>query len=154
MAATYAMVNKAAMNTPGCVFDTVMYIWRGVDDLKSTITNREHMSMWKSLHPVWFFVTSWKDPHKVHGILQSIILEWVAFPFSGASSQPKDRTQVSCSWILYQLSHKWSPRTLEWVAYPFSSRSSQPRNLTGVSCIAGRFFTNWAIREALAHSRY
>ena len=26
--------------------------------------------------------------------------------------------------------------------------SSQPRNQTGVSCIAGRFFTNWAIREA------
>ena len=40
-----------------------------------------------------------------------------------------------------------SPRTLEWVAYAFSSRSSQPRNWTRVSCIAGRFFTNWAIRE-------
>ena len=37
---------------------------------------------------------------------------------------------------------------LEWVPYPFSSRSSQPRNWTGVSCIGGRFFTNWAIREA------
>ena len=24
-------------------------------------------------------------------------------------------------WILSQLSHKGSPRTLEWVAYPFSS---------------------------------
>ena len=53
-----------------------------------------------------------------------------------------------CRWILYQLSHKRSPRLLEWVAYPFSSRSSQPRNWTGVSCIAGGFFTNWAIREA------
>ena len=29
-----------------------------------------------------------------------------------------------CRWILYQLSHKGSPRILEWVAYPFSSRSS------------------------------
>ena len=28
-------------------------------------------------------------------------------------------------WILYQLSHKGSPRILEWVAYPFSSRSSR-----------------------------
>jgi len=26
-----------------------------------------------------------------------------------------------CRWILYQLSHKGSPRTLEWVAYPFPS---------------------------------
>ena len=51
-------------------------------------------------------------------------------------------------WILHQLSHKGSPRILGWVTYPFSSRSSQPRNWTGVSCIAGRFFTNWAIREA------
>jgi len=44
--------------------------------------------------------------------------------------------------ILYQLSHKGSPRILEWVAYPFSSRSSQPSDCTGVSCIAGRLFTN------------
>ena len=48
----------------------------------------------------------------------------------------------------YQLSHKGGPRTQEWIAYPFSSGSSRPRNWTGVSCIAGRFFTNWAIREA------
>ena len=33
-----------------------------------------------------------------------------------------------CRQILYQLSHKGSPRILESVAYPFSSRSSQPRN--------------------------
>ena len=31
-----------------------------------------------------------------------------------------------CSWILYQLSHKGSPRKVEWVAYPFSSGSSHP----------------------------
>ena len=48
-----------------------------------------------------------------------------------------------CRRILYQLSHKGSPRILEWVAYLFSSRSSQPRNQTQVSCIAGGFFTNW-----------
>ena len=41
------------------------------------------------------------DPmdYTVHGILQARILEWVAFPFSGGgggSSQPRDRTQVSC----------------------------------------------------------
>ena len=31
----------------------------------------------------------------VHGILQARILEWVDFPFSRGSSQPRDRTQVS-----------------------------------------------------------
>ena len=33
--------------------------------------------------------------YTVHGILQARILEWVAFPFSRVSSQPRDRTQVS-----------------------------------------------------------
>ena len=46
-----------------------------------------------------------------------------------------------CGWILYQLSHKGSPRILGWVAYPLSSGFSQLRNQTGVSCIAGGFFT-------------
>ena len=38
------------------------------------------------------------DPmdYTVHEILQARILEWVAFPFSRESSQPRDRTQVSC----------------------------------------------------------
>ena len=31
----------------------------------------------------------------VHGILQDRILEWVAFPISRGSSQPRDQTQVS-----------------------------------------------------------
>ena len=53
-----------------------------------------------------------------------------------------------CKRILYQLSHKRSPRILEWVAYPFASGSSQPRDRTSVSWIAGTFFPNWAIREA------
>ena len=37
------------------------------------------------------------DPmdYTAHGILQARILEWVAFPFSRGSPQPRDRTQVS-----------------------------------------------------------
>ena len=37
------------------------------------------------------------DPmsYTVHGILPAKILEWVVFPFSRGSSQPKDRTPVS-----------------------------------------------------------
>ena len=40
--------------------------------------------------------TLW-DPmnYTVHGILQARILEWVAFPFSRGSSQPRDQTQDS-----------------------------------------------------------
>ena len=37
------------------------------------------------------------DPvdYTVHRVLQARILEWVAFPFSRGSSQPRDQTQVS-----------------------------------------------------------
>ena len=69
------------------------------------------------------------------------------FPTRGSNSG-----LLHCGQILYQLSHKGSPRILEWVAYPLSSRSSLPRNWTGVSCIAGGFFTNWAMREMLLFS--
>ena len=55
---------------------------------------------------------------------------------------------LHCRQILSQLSHKGRPRILKWVAYPFSRGSSWPRNQTRVSCLAGRFFTNWAMREA------
>ena len=87
----------------------------------------------------------------IHGIFQARILEWVAISFSRGSSQPRNRTQVSCiaGRCFNPLSHPWSPRIVEWVAIPFSRGSSQPRDQTWVSCIAGRLFTVWATREAL-----
>ena len=39
------------------------------------------------------------QPHglyTIHGILQARILEWVVFPFSRGSFQPRDQTQASC----------------------------------------------------------
>ena len=55
-----------------------------------------------------------------------------------------------CWWILYQLSHKGSPRTLEWVAYPFSRVSFQPKN-TGVD-LHGIFPTQES-KRGLLHCR-
>ena len=46
---------------------------------------------WKLLSCVWLFETSWT----VHEILQARIVEWVAFPVSRGSSQPRDQTQIS-----------------------------------------------------------
>ena len=43
-----------------------------------------------------------------HGILQARILEWVAFPFSRGSSQPRDQTQVSC--IASEFFTSWATR--------------------------------------------
>jgi len=52
----------------------------------------------------------------VHGILQAGILEWVAFPFSRGIflTQGSNPGLPHCGQILYQLSHKGSPRILEW----------------------------------------
>ena len=43
----------------------------------------------------------------VHGIFQARILEWIAFPFSRRSFQPRDRTQVSC--IAGRFFTSWAP---------------------------------------------
>ena len=85
----------------------------------------------------------WTSPGQNTGLDGLSLLQGI-FPTQGLNTG-----LPHCRWILYPLSHKGNPRTLEWVAYRFSSRSSQPRNRTGVSCNAGRFFTNWAIKEAL-----
>ena len=85
----------------------------------------------------------WNSPVQNSGVGSLALLQGI-FPTQG--SKPG---LPHCRWILYQLSHKGSPRILEWVAYPSSSGSSQPRNRTQVSCIAGRFLTNCAIGEAL-----
>ena len=56
------------------------------------------------------------DPmdYAVHEILQARILDWVAFPFSRGSSQPRDGTQVSCiagrfftSWATREAQEYW-----------------------------------------------
>ena len=86
--------------------------------------------------------------YTIHGILQIRILEWVAL------SSPED---------LHNTGIKTRPPPLQVDSLPaepqgkpkntgvgnlsLSSGSSRLRNQTGVSSIAGKFFTNWAIRE-------
>ena len=62
---------------------------------------------WKSLSPVQLFVTPSNSPGQK--------LEWVAFPFSRVSSQPRDQTQVShiagdffTSWATKEVQEYWS----------------------------------------------
>ena len=92
--------------------------------------------------------TVWNSPDQNTGVGSPSLLQEI-FPTQGLNPG-----LPCCGQILYQLSHKGSPRILEWVAYPFSSGSSRLGNLTRVSCIAGRFFTNWAVREALCIHYY
>ena len=61
----------------------VWWSWRNTLDSNS----------WISFFLISHSVTS--DSLRPHGILQARTLEWVAFPFSRGSSQPRDQTQVS-----------------------------------------------------------
>ena len=84
--------------------------------------HRARLNDWQ-LH--WHLEWKWKSQlcltlcdlldYTHHRILQARILEWVAFPFSRRSSQPRDRTQVSCiaggfftSWATREAQEYWS----------------------------------------------
>ena len=81
----------------------------------------------------------WNSPGQNIGMCRLSLLQGIF------QTQGLNPGLLHCRQILYQLSHRGSPRTLEWIAYPFSSGSSWPRNRTGVFT-AGGFFTNWAIK--------
>ena len=94
--------------------------------------------LFESLHPHGLY-SPWNSPGQNTGVRSLSLLQGI-FPTQGSIPG-----LPHCRQILYQLSHRGSPRILEKVADPFSSGSSQPRNQTRVSCTAGGFFTNWAI---------
>ena len=83
------------------------------------------------------------SPGKNTGVCCHALLQGI-FPMQGSNPG-----FLHCRQIRYHLSHQGSWRILEWVAYPFSRGSSWPRNRTRISCIAGVFFINWFMREAL-----
>ena len=87
---------------------------------------------------LWLY-SPWNSPDQNTGVGSYPLLQEIFL------TQESNPGFLHCRQILYQLSHKGSPRTLEWVACPFSSRYSCPRNQTVVSYIAGGFFfTSWA----------
>ena len=75
----------------------------------------------------------WNSPGQNTEVGSLSLLQGI-FPTQGLNPGLPHRRQ-----ILYQLSHKGSPRILEWVAYSFSSGSSRHRNWT-----RGRDWTNTA----------
>ena len=137
----------------GCYKDSWVNTW------KVLRADSKHSSKvkWKPLSHIRLFVTPvisdslwphglyspWNSPGQKTGV-GSLSLPQGIFPTQGSNPG-----LPHCRQILYQLSHKGSPRILELVAYPFPRGSSWPRNRTRVSCIAGRFLSIWATREAL-----
>ena len=57
----------------------------------------------------------------IHGILQARILEWVAYPFSSGSSQPRNRTRVS--WTAGRFFTSWA--TMEAHIKPVNPKGNQ-----------------------------
>ena len=79
----------------------------------------ENRDQWKSLSCVWLYYT-------VHGILQARILEWVAFPFSRGSPQPRNWTHVS------HISGTFFTSLATRKAQEYCSRYSYLLNLQGI----------------------
>ena len=82
-----------------------------------------------------------KDLNIMMNIIEGI-KNWVA------KSCPTLETPVDYNLPVSSVHGILQARILEWVAISFSRGSPQPRNQTQVFCIAGRFFTDWAPREA------
>ena len=74
--------------------------------------------MSNSLQPHGLY-SPWNSPGQNTGAGSLSLLQGI-FPTQGSNPG-----LLHCRRIVYQLSHKGSPRTLEWVAYPFSSGSPQ-----------------------------
>ena len=87
--------------------------------------------------------------YTVHGILQARILEWEAFPFSRASSQPRDQTKVfHIAGGFLPAESQGKPKDTGVGGVSLLQQIFPTQGSNQVSCIADRFFTNWAMREA------
>ena len=60
--------------------------------------------------------------YTVHGIIQARVLEWVAYPFSSGSSQPRNWTGIS--WIAGGFFTSWATRKAPRKCWPLISCSS------------------------------
>ena len=75
---------------------------------------------WRSLRHVQLFRTPWISPGQNTEVGSLSLLQGIV-PTQG--SNPR---LLLCGQILYQLSHKGSPRILRWIAYHFSRESPDP----------------------------
>ena len=120
--------------------------------ISTVLHNTRHIVVTQSYltlcNPMDWLYSPWNSPGPNTGVGSLSLLHGIFLTQGSNPGLPH------CRRILYQLSHKGSPRILEWVAYSFSSRSSQPRNQIRLSFIASGFFTNWAVRGAQGYSKF
>ena len=102
--------------------------WAGHTDLEGPGQHMALQTGWSesrsavsdSLRPLGLY-SAWNSPGQNTGMGSFSLLHGI-FPTLGSNPGFSHYR-----WILYQLSHKGSPRILEWVAYPFSSGFSRPK---------------------------
>ena len=78
---------------------------------KKLIQTSNRKWKWKSLSPVSLLYSPWNSPGQNTGVGSLYLLQGI-FPTQGSNP-----VLPHCRWILYQLSHKGTPRILEWVLY-------------------------------------
>ena len=116
-------------------------MWAHLSSISFYSTTFSLCGTW-SLSCVWLFVTPWAIAHLAPlsmGILQARLLEWVAFPFSRGSSQPRDPTRFP---------------TLQADSFP-AEPPGKPKN-TGVSShsFLQRIFPTQELNLGLLHCRW
>ena len=124
------------------------------------------------IRKLWYMYTMEYYSAIKQNTFESVVMKWMnlePITFNEVSQKEKDKYCILPWWWWWWFSHQvmsnfcdpmgysltglsvyniLQARILEWVAISFFGGSSQPRNWTWISCIAGRFFTDWATREA------
>ena len=86
---------------------------------------------------------SWFSKSKLYSFVPSFRMKVLVTQSCPTLCSPMDYSPPDSS--VHEI---FQARILDWVAISFSRGSSQPRDRTRVFCTAGRFFTDWAAREA------
>ena len=89
-----------------------------------------HGALSRSIGTNSLWPKGWSPPgSSVHGILQARILKWVVISFSRGSSQPRDRTLVSC--ISGRLFNDWAIREFQIYIYVHTHTHGFPTDSVG-----------------------
>ena len=97
----------------------------GVQEIKSVTESESHSVVSDSLQLHGLY-SPWNSPGQSTEVGSLSVLQGI-FPTQGSNPGLLHFRRV-----LYQLSHKRSPRILEWVAYLFCSRSSRQESNRGL----------------------
>ena len=120
--------SSSALDCMHCYFGGLMhslYFWTVNSESRSVVSD----SLWPHRQN-----RPWVSLGQDTGVGSFSLLQRI-FPTQGSNPGP-----LHCGWILYQLSHKGSPRILEWVASPFSSGSFIGLLPSHACCIYREFF--------------